>query len=77
MKLPTIQEREERYIRRVLALMGGSVGMTAKVLGIGRATLYRRLLEMGFNLAETQQKKLSDRRLQKRLEYLGRPARTM
>lgn len=54
MKLPTIQEREERYIRRVLALMGGSVGMT-----------------------ETQQKKLSDRRLQKRLEYLGRPARTM
>lgn len=77
MRIATLQEREERYIRRVLAVMGGSVGMTAKVLGIGRATLYRRLLEMGFNLADAQQRKLDARRLQKRLEYLGRPARTM
>jgi transcriptional regulator with PAS, ATPase and Fis domain len=38
-----LRELERRAIERALAMTGGSVGRAAKMLGIGRATLYRRL----------------------------------
>ncbi len=41
--LVSLAELEQRAIRRTLAHTGGSVGKAAKILGIGRATLYRRL----------------------------------
>lgn len=44
--LPTLQEREDRYFRRVLALCGGRVTTAARVLGIGRATAYRKLRDL-------------------------------
>lgn len=37
---------EEEYIRHVLDLSGGSITLAAKRLGIGRATLYRKLQAM-------------------------------
>jgi transcriptional regulator of acetoin/glycerol metabolism len=45
--LPTLAEREARYMRRVLLLAGGNVKLAAEVLGIGKATLYRRIDELG------------------------------
>jgi DNA-binding NtrC family response regulator len=41
--LLSLAELEQRAIRNTLAHTGGSVGKAAKLLGIGRATLYRRL----------------------------------
>ena len=40
-----LRELERRAIARALEVSGGSVGKAAKLLGIGRATLYRRLSE--------------------------------
>lgn len=40
-----LREIERAAITRALKLAGGSVGKAAKLLGIGRATLYRRLSE--------------------------------
>lgn len=76
-RLLTIKERNDRYIRRVLILSGGSVGKAAKVLGVGRATLYRWLLAMGFKLKETQESRLIERRLKDRVEYLSREFKTL
>jgi transcriptional regulator of acetoin/glycerol metabolism len=41
-----IAELERREILKALRVTGGSVGKSAKLLGIGRATLYRRLGEL-------------------------------
>ena len=41
-----LRELELRAIRKALRLTRGSVGRAAKLLGIGRATLYRRLAEL-------------------------------
>jgi DNA-binding NtrC family response regulator len=41
-----LRELEERAIKKALKLTRGSVGRAAKLLGIGRATLYRRIAEM-------------------------------
>lgn len=41
--LLSLAELEQRAIRNALAHTGGSVGKAARLLGIGRATLYRRL----------------------------------
>lgn len=41
-----LQELERRAIERALRATGGSVGKAAKLLGIGRATLYRRIQSM-------------------------------
>jgi regulatory Fis family protein len=46
-ELPTLRERDDRYVRRVLLLCGGSVATAAAVLGMGRATLYRRVQKLG------------------------------
>jgi transcriptional regulator with GAF, ATPase, and Fis domain len=40
--LPTLDELEARYIMRVLAYTKGNVAKAAKILGVTRATLYRK-----------------------------------
>ena len=42
----TLNEIETDYIIMVLNMCGGKKTLTAKTLGIGRATLYRKLKEM-------------------------------
>jgi len=42
-ELPPIDTVEERYIRKVLAAVGGNKTLAAKVLGFDRRTLYRKL----------------------------------
>ena len=42
----TLPELERREIRRALQATNGSVGKAAKLLGLSRATLYRRLSEV-------------------------------
>ncbi len=44
-EVPTLAIVEQRYVRRVLDLMGGNKVKTATALGISRATLYRMLEE--------------------------------
>jgi DNA-binding NtrC family response regulator len=75
--LPTLKERNDRYIRRVFKLCGGNVSQTARVLGIGRATAYRELQRLGVDFAARERKRLADIQLRDRLDYLGRPARTL
>jgi two-component system response regulator HydG len=41
--LPTLEELERRYIARVLATVGGNKTQAARVLGVDRRTLYRKL----------------------------------
>ncbi len=41
----TLAEREARYIREVLAFTGGNKQQAARILGIGRKTLYRKIDE--------------------------------
>jgi DNA-binding NtrC family response regulator len=45
--LPAMYVVEERYIRKVLAAVGGNKTMAAKVLGFDRRTLYRKLERYG------------------------------
>lgn len=42
-ELVKLREIEDRHIKAVLAVMDGNVRAAAHILGIGRATLYRRL----------------------------------
>ena len=42
-ELPSMDVVEERYIRKVLAAVGGNKTLAAKVLGFDRRTLYRKL----------------------------------
>jgi len=48
----SLVEAEERYIRRVLALEGGSVERAAKKLGLPRNTLYYKLKKYGVTLSK-------------------------
>jgi two-component system response regulator HydG len=41
--LPTLDELEARYIVRVLKVVGGNKTQAAKILGVDRRTLYRKL----------------------------------
>lgn len=43
-----LRELERRAMRNALKVTNGSVGRAAKALGIGRATLYRRLGDPAF-----------------------------
>lgn len=45
-RLPTLEQRNARYIRRVMQLCGGDVTAAAVVLQVGRATLYRKIREL-------------------------------
>lgn len=47
LELPTLREHQNAYVRGVLAQCGGSVSLAAHVLGIGQATLYRRMAVLG------------------------------
>ncbi|MEZ4365207.1 MAG: sigma-54 dependent transcriptional regulator [Kofleriaceae bacterium] len=42
-ELITLEEMERRYVRKVLATVGGNKSQAARVLGIDRRSLYRRL----------------------------------
>lgn len=46
-RLPTLDEIEKRAIDCALSITKGQVSQAARMLGIGRATLYRKLAEMG------------------------------
>jgi two-component system response regulator HydG len=43
LELPSLEEVEERHIRRVLTAVGGNKTLAAKVLKLDRRTLYRKL----------------------------------
>jgi DNA-binding NtrC family response regulator len=40
-ELPTLQEFSDRYTREVLEMCDGDMSLAARVLGVGRASLYR------------------------------------
>lgn len=44
---PTLKELEKIYILKILEQCGGKQKDTAKILGIGRTTLWRKLIEYG------------------------------
>lgn len=46
-ELPTLDKVEQRYIERVIQAVGGNKRMAARILGIDRKTLYRRLERYG------------------------------
>lgn len=45
-RLPTLRQIENSYCRKILIRCNGDVTMAAGLLGIGRASLYRRLPEL-------------------------------
>ena len=46
----SIEEVEEQALRKTLAECDGNISLTAKKLGIGRATIYRKAKKYGINL---------------------------
>jgi DNA-binding NtrC family response regulator len=52
--LQPLEEVERRYILRVMDACKGNKSQAARVLGIGRKTLYRRLVSFGVALSETE-----------------------
>jgi two-component system response regulator AtoC len=50
-ELITLDEMERRYVRRVLGAVGGNKTQAARILGIDRRSLYRRLEEAGKDAA--------------------------
>jgi len=46
-ELVPLEEAERRYILRVVESLGGNKTLAARVLGIGRKTLYRKLVQYG------------------------------
>ena len=46
-ELVSLEEVEKRYILRVVEAVGGNKTMAAQVLGLDRATLYRKLVRYG------------------------------
>jgi DNA-binding NtrC family response regulator len=51
-ELQRLEEVERRYILRVVEACQGNKSQAARVLGIGRKTLYRRLVSYGVSIAE-------------------------
>ncbi len=47
MPFPTLAQQEEKLIMRVLTYVNNNKTEAAKILGIGRKTLYRKLKDMG------------------------------
>ena len=45
--LATLEELERQHIQRAIAACGGNLSQAARVLGIGRTTLYRKLEQFG------------------------------
>jgi len=52
-RLPTLEEVERRYIRKVLDVCRGHRQKAAKILGISERNLYRRLKELDAQPAAT------------------------
>lgn len=50
--LRTLVEVEREHVRRVLELSGGHQLDTARILGISRTTLWRKLKELGIEVSE-------------------------
>jgi DNA-binding NtrC family response regulator len=46
-ELPPLEEVERRYVLRVMEAVGGNKTLAARVLGMGRKTLYRKLEQYG------------------------------
>ncbi|HJK90772.1 MAG TPA: sigma-54 dependent transcriptional regulator [Polyangiaceae bacterium LLY-WYZ-15_(1-7)] len=59
-ELPTLETLERRFVRKVLQVVGGNKTQAAKVLGIDRRTLYRKLARW-----EKQDKKAREREAQR------------
>lgn len=76
-KLPTLRERNERYIRRVFKLHSERVGPTARALGIGRASLYRYLTKMGVNFRERTASRNAAMRERAYRQQFTKPLRTL
>jgi DNA-binding NtrC family response regulator len=51
-RLPTLAEREEEYIRHVLDHCGQNRTRAAKILGIDRVSLWRKLKKYGLSEEE-------------------------
>ena len=49
-ELVTLDEMEQRYIRQVLAAVGGNKSQAAKLLGISRAALYEKIAALGLDV---------------------------
>jgi transcriptional regulator of acetoin/glycerol metabolism len=45
--LPSLDELERQHIQRTIAACQGNLSLAARVLGIGRTTLYRKLEQYG------------------------------
>jgi transcriptional regulator of acetoin/glycerol metabolism len=45
--LATLEEMERHHIERAIAACNGNLSLAARVLGIGRTTLYRKLEQYG------------------------------
>lgn len=56
--LPTLQAREDRYIRRVMAICDGDVDKAVAVLGVARATLYRRVRELSIETSSQRKERI-------------------
>ncbi len=52
--LPTLDKVEQRYIERVIQAVGGNKRMAARILGIDRKTLYRRLERYGVATTDSE-----------------------
>lgn len=50
--LLTLAELERRHIREVLNVVGGRRGEAARILGIDRKTLYRKVMQYGLDDGE-------------------------
>ena len=50
--LPPLEEMEPRYVLRVVESVGGSRNQAAKILGLDRKTLYRRLDRYGYTSSD-------------------------
>lgn len=48
--LPSLEELEARYIRRVLRAVGGNKTRAASILGLGRRTLYRKIEKLDIDV---------------------------
>jgi DNA-binding NtrC family response regulator len=65
-RLPTLEQRNARYIRRVMLLCRGDVTAAASVLQVARATLYRKIRELKI---ETRGEREERRRIELEARY--------
>lgn len=54
-RLASLEEVESQHIREVLRIQRGNISQVAKILGIGRNTLYRKMEKYGIDCSEIDQ----------------------